>query len=129
MNSKSACPRPRVAGVAVPFGLAHLRHDVGHSRVADLHQIVRHPLAALDLGAAFADPQRIAAADEGLRDDVELELMRELVKDQAVEPVRRIVNRHNHALAHRLGKRADAFSRLTEDVFLFELAVRLEQDQ
>ena len=65
--------------------------------------------AALDLGAAFTDPERIVPADQRLRDDVELELMRELVDDQAVEPIRRLVDRHHHPLAHRLGERADAF--------------------
>ena len=55
--------------------------------------------------------------------------MHQLVDDQAVQPVRRLVDRHDHSLAHRLGKRADAFRGLAEDVFLLELAVRLEQDQ
>ena len=100
----------RVVDVAVPFRLAHLRHDVGDRRVADRHQVDRRPLAALDFGAAFADPQRIVPPDERLRDDVELKLMRELVEDQAVEPIGRLVNRHDHALAHRLGERADAFA-------------------
>ena len=119
----------RVVGVAVAFRLAHLRHDVGDRRVADRHQIDRRPLAALDLGAAFTDPQRIVPPDQRLRDDVELKLMGQLVDDQAVEPIGRLVDRHDHALAHRLGERADAFARLPEDVFLLELAVRLEQDQ
>ena len=34
-----------------------------------------------------------------LRDDVELELVRQLVRDQAVQPIRRIVDRHQHPLA------------------------------
>ena len=119
----------RAVRVAVPFGLAHLRHDIRHGGVADVHQIHRRPLRALDLGAAFGDPEGIVPPDERLRNDVELELMHQLVDDEAVQPVRRLVDRHDHPLAHRLGKRADAFRRLAEDVFLFELAVRLEQDQ
>ena len=50
--------------------------------------------------------------------------------DEAVELVRRIVDRQHHALADRLGERADAFLRRAGvDVLLLELAVRLEQDQ
>ena len=57
-------------------------------------------------------------------------LVRELVDDQAVEPVRRIVDRQHHALAERLGERADAFLRRAgNDVLLLELAVRLEEDE
>ena len=86
--------------------------------------------AALDFGAAFTDPQRIVPPDERLRDDVELKLMRELVDDEAVELIGRLVDRHDHPLADRFGERADAFlSRRRVDVLLLELAVRLEQNQ
>ena len=101
----------RVAGVAVPFEPAHLRHDVGDGGVADRHQVERRPRPALVVGQAFVDPQRHAPADERLRDDVELEVVRELVDDEAVQPIRRIVDRQQHAIAERLGERADAFLR------------------
>ena len=61
--------------------------------------------AALVVGQPFVHPQRHAPADQPLRDDVELELVRELVDDQAVQPVRRIVDRQQHAVAVRLGER------------------------
>jgi len=120
----------RVAGFSVPFHLGHLRHDVGHCRVPDLHQVARAPLPALVVRSALVHPQRHVAADQPLRDDVELELVRELVHHQAVELIGRVVDRHHHALADRLGKGADAFLRRARiHVLLFELAVRLEQDQ
>jgi hypothetical protein len=84
---------PRVAGVAVALHLGHLRHDVGDRRVTDRHQVDRAPLPALVVRQPLVHPQRHAAADERLRDDVELELMRQLVDDEAVEAVRRIVDR------------------------------------
>src|SRR5204863_343852 len=36
----------RVARVSVSFHLRHLRHDIGHGRVANLHQVGRAPLPA-----------------------------------------------------------------------------------
>ena len=100
---------PRIRGVPVPLGLAHLGHEIGDGGVANHHQIDRIPLAALELGAAFVDPQRHALPDQPLRDDVELELMGEFVRDEAVEIVRRIIDRQQHPLAIRLGKRRHAF--------------------
>ena len=120
----------RPAAAAVAFELGHLRDDVGDRRVAHRHQIERLPLPALVVRQPLVHPQRHAAADQPLRDDVELELVRQLVDDQAVETVRRIVNRRDDALDDRLGEGADAFLRRAGiDVLLLELAVRLEQDQ
>ena len=56
--------------------------------------------------------------------------MGQFVDDEAVEPVRRLVDRQHHALAHRLGERADAFLAAPGiDVLLLELAVGLEEDE
>ncbi len=120
----------RVARVAVAFHLRHLRHDVGDRRVAHGHQVGRRPLPALVVRQSLVHPQRHAAADQRLRDDVELELVRELVDDEAVEAVGGIVDRQHHPVADRLGERADAFRRGIgrRDVLLLELAVGLEQD-
>ena len=122
--------QPRVARVAVAFHLGHLRDDVGHRRVANRHQVGRVPLAALVIRQTLVDPQRHAAADQRLRDDVELELVRQFVDDQAVEEIRRLVDRHHHPLSGRLGERQHAFLRgAGRHVLLLEFAVRLEQDQ
>ncbi len=118
-----------VAGVAVAFHLGHLRDDVGDRRVADLHQVARAPLPALVVRQPFVHPQRDAAPDERRRNDVELELVRQLVGDEAVELIGWVVDRQQHAMLHRLGERADAFLRVARrHVLLLELAVRLEQD-
>ncbi len=120
----------RVAAVAVALEVAHLRDDVGDGRVADHHQVERRPLSAFVVREPLVHPQRHAAANQALRDDVELEDVREFVRDQAVEPVGWIVDRQQHAIAIRFGERADAFLRgAGRHVLLLELAVRLEQDQ
>ena len=119
----------RRPAAAVLLELGHPRDDVGDRRVADRHQVERFPLPALVVREPLVHPQRHAAADQPLRDDVELELVRQLVDDQAVEPVGRIVNRQDDALAEGLGEGADAFGRRAGDVLLLEFAVRLEDDQ
>ncbi len=120
----------RVARVAVVFGLGHLRHDVRHGGVAHHHQIEGGPLTPLEFGQPLIDPERHVPADESLRNDVELELVRELVHDQTVELIGRRVDGQDHPLADRLGERADAFlPGARVDVLLLEFAVRLEQDQ
>ena len=121
----------RVVRVAVAFELGHLRHDVGDRRVAHRHEIDRIPLRALVVRQPFVHPQRHAAADERLRDDVELEDVRQLVRNEAVQLVGRLVDRQQHAVSRRLGERRDAFRRGVgaRDVLLLELAVRLEQHQ
>ena len=114
----------------VALHLRHLRDDVGDGGVAHRHQVDRAPDAGHVVGQPFVDPQRHVAPDERGRDDVELELVRELVDDQAVEQIRRFVDRHHDPVARRLGEGADAFLRRAgDDVLLLELAARLEQDQ
>jgi replicative superfamily II helicase len=116
--------------VAVALQLAHLRHDVGNRRVTDRHQVQRLPDARHVVGQALVDPERLAAPDERRRDDVELEDVRQLVDDQAVEEVWRIVERHDHAIAFRLGECANTFLRgARDDVLLLELAAGLEDDE
>jgi len=54
----------------------------------------------------------------------------ELVHDEPVEEVRGLVEREQHPVAIRFGERAHALLRgAGDDVLLFELAVRLEDDQ
>jgi hypothetical protein len=77
----------RVAESAVLLHFAHLRHDVRDGGIADRHDVERAPIAGHVVRHAFEHPQRHVAADQARRDDVELELVRELVDDQAVEQV------------------------------------------
>jgi hypothetical protein len=56
--------------------------------------------------------------------------VRELVNDQPVEPVRRFIERQQHAIAVRFGKRQHTLlGRSRDDVLLFEFAVRLENNE
>jgi hypothetical protein len=122
--------QPGVAGIAIALGLGHLRHEIGDSGVADHHEVDRIPLAALELGAALVNPQRDALANEPLRDDVVLELVRELVRDQPVQVVGRIVDGEHHALTIGFGERRHPFLGGTRrDVLLLEFAVGLENDE
>ena len=117
-------------GVAVSLHLAHLRHDVGHGGIADGRQVERRPVAGHEVGQTLGDPQRVVPADQRLRDDVELEDVRQFVRDRAVEQVRRLVERQQHPVARRLGKRRDPLAhRARDDVLLLEIDVRLEDDQ
>ena len=76
------------------------------------------------------DPERRAAPYERGGNDVVVELVRQLVDDEPVEEIRRLVHRHDDALAGRLREGADAFLRRAgNDVLLLELAARLKQDQ
>ena len=118
------------AQLAVPFELGHLRHDVGNRGVAHLHQVHRPPHAGHVIGQSLVDPERYVAAHQRHRNHVELELVGQLVDDQPVEQVGRLVHRHHDAHAHRLGERADAFlGRAGDDVLLLELAAGLEEDE
>ena len=120
----------RIAEAAVVLHLAHLRHDVGDGGVAHGHDVERAPVAGHVVRHAFEHPQRHVAADQPGRDDVELELVRELMDDQAIEQIGRLVDRHDDAIAAGLGERADAFLRRAGlHVLLPELARRREQDQ
>ena len=110
--------------------VAHRRDDVGDRGVADRHQVERLPVARHVIGQPLVDPQRQAAAEQRSRDDVELEDVRQLVRDQAVERVGRLVDRQHHAIAIRLGEREHAFGQLARlDVLLLELALRLVEDE
>ena len=121
---------PRAAGIAVAFEVGHLRHDVRDGGIPHHHQVDGAPVAGHVIGQALVHPQRHAAADERLRDDVELEDVRQLMNDEPVEQVGRLVDRQHHAVAGRLGKGADALLRRTgDDVLLLELAARLEDDE
>ena len=56
--------------------------------------------------------------------------MRELVHDQAIEQVVRLVHRHDDSLPDGLGECTDAFLRGSrDDVLLLEFAAGLEEDQ
>ena len=56
--------------------------------------------------------------------------MRELVRDQPVERIGRLVDRQHHAIAVRLGEGEDAFGQLARlDVLLLELALGLVEDE
>ena len=121
---------PRVRELAIALELAHLRHDVRHGGVPHRHQVDRPPQAGHVVRQPFVHPERHAAADERSGDDIELEDVRELVNDEPVHEVRRLIHRHHHAIARGFGKRADAFlGRAGNDVLLLELAARLEEDQ
>jgi len=77
-----------------------------------------------------SDPEREAAAQERARDDVELEDVRELVSDQPIERVGRLVDWQDHAVPVRLGERENAFGQLGRlDVLLLEFALRLIDDE
>ena len=121
----------RVPAVPIALELGHLGHDVGDGRIAHHHQVERRPLAAFVVRETFVHPQRHAAANQTLRNDVELEDVRELVRDQAsLQTIWWIVDRQQHPVAIRFGEGADAFDgRTRRDVLLFELAMRLEQDE
>ncbi len=120
----------RIRGAAISLHLAHLRHDVGDRGVAHRRQVERRPVAGHEVGQSLGDPQRVVPADQRLRDDVELEDVRQLVRDRAVEQVRRLVERQQHPIACRLGERRDPLAhRARDDVLLLEIDVRLEDDQ
>ena len=120
----------RVGEAAVALEVGHLRHDVGDRDVAHRHQVERVPDAGHVVGQAFVHPQRDAALDQAARDDVELEDVGELVGDQPIELIGRLVDRQHHAIAGRLGEGGDAFRHFRrDDVLLLELGLGLEEDQ
>jgi len=80
----------------VALEAAHLRDHVGDRGIADRHEVHRPPDARHVIRQAFSDPQGHRFADERLRHDVEFEDVRQLVDDQPVEEVRRIVEREQH---------------------------------
>ena len=115
---------------AVPLELRHRRHDVGDRQVADLHQVEWTPDAGHEVGESLVDPQRHRVPNHRARDDVELEDVGQLVRDQPIEAVRRLVDRQGDAVAVWFRERADPLRTAAgKDVLLLELAVRLEDDQ
>jgi hypothetical protein len=122
--------QPGVVEVAVTLEIAHLRHDVRHGGVADRGQVERRPVAGFEVRQPLVDPQRLLAADERLRDDVELEDVRQFVRDRAIEQVRGLVEGQQHAVARGLRERGHAFLRRAGNhVLLLEIDVRLEEHQ
>ena len=64
------------------------------------------------------------------RDDVELEDVGQLVDDQAIQLIGRLVDRQHHAVALGLGEGGHTFRHLGRDhVLLLELGLGLEQDE
>ena len=93
-------------------------------------QVERVPVRRHVVRQTLVDPQRQAAAQQRPRDDVELEDVGQLVRDQAIEGVVGLVDRQDHAIAVRLGERQDAFRQLAGlDVLLLELALRLVEHE
>ena len=94
------------------------------------HQVDRVPDAGHVVREALVHPQRDAALHQAARDDVELEDVGELVGDQPIELVGRLVDRQHHPVAARLGEGGDALGDLRRhDVLLLELGLGLEQDE
>ena len=121
MNSKhrvsEVVDQARVGEAAVALELGHLRDDVGDRDVADRHQVDRVPHAGHVVGQALVDPQRDAALHQAARDDVELEDVRELVRDQAIELSGGSSIGSSMRLRVRLGKGGDAFADLAGMTF------------
>ena len=110
--------------------IAHRRDDVGDGGVPDRHQVERIPVTGFEIRKSFIHPQGQAAAQQRPRNDVEFEDVRELVSDQPVERVGRLVDRQHHAIAIRLGEREHALGQLARiDVLLLEFAFGLVEDE
>ncbi len=109
------------------------RHLVGERRVADHHQVERLPHAAEVVRESLVDPQRQRllrdAEADAARDQVEGEGVRQLVGDQSLQLVGRLVDRDHHAVEQRLGEGGDALGHeRREQVGLLELGVGLVED-
>ena len=116
-------------GERLELGLGELRHLLGHGRVAHHHQVERVPGAAHVVGQALVDPQRHGALQQGARDQVELEDVGQLVGDQPLQLVGRLVDGDDHPVAHRLGEGRHPFrDEVREQVGLLELRVGLVED-
>ena len=127
-------------GVAEVVGLAprqrlvlaarDLRDLVRDGALADHHHVERIPQPAQVVGKTLVDPQRHAALEQAARNQVELEDMRELVRDQPLQAVRRLVDRHHHPVSHRLGEGQRRLGyEAVGQVRLLELGVGLVQHQ
>ena len=115
------------AEIAVAVELAHLGQDVGQSGIAHLHQIEGAPDPRHVISESLVHPEWNRPANRRPWDDVERELVRELMCDQAVELVWRFVDGEEDAPPEWLGERPDAFRDSPgNDILLLELAVSLE---
>src|SRR5262249_57711012 len=104
--------------------------DMGDRGITDRHQVELIPVAGLVISATLVEPQRKVAANQRGRNDVELEDVGELVRDGAVEQVRRLVERQKHPITFWLGEGGDTLDGgAGDDVLLLEFAARLENDQ
>jgi hypothetical protein len=113
--------------------ILHRREDVVDHGVPNDHLVERVLVLAEVRGHAFHDPERSAgaegAAEVALVEDRELEDVRQLVGDERVQLVGRLVDREHHAVLDRLRERPDLLADLAErDVRLLELGVRLVDD-
>ena len=118
------------AGQRLRLEPAHLRDVVRERGVADLHEVEHVPVARHVVGQALVDPQRRRRSHDPARDDVELEDVRQLVGDEPVELVGRLVDRQHHPVAFRFREGEHALRHLhARDVVRLELALGLEEHQ
>ena len=121
---------PSAGEPAVAIEAGHRRHGIRDREVPDLHDVQRPPDARHEVGEPLVDPQRHALADDAARNDVELEDVRQFVRDEAVQSVRTLVDRQHDPVPLRFGERADALGTLSgKHVLLLEFAVGLEDDE
>jgi hypothetical protein len=120
--------RVRVAAVFVEA--AQRRHLLRDGGVADGHEVEGVPGAALVVGQALVEPEGDRALHQAARDEVELEDVGQLVGDEALQAVRRLVDGQHHAPAHGLREGQHPFGHeVREEVRLLELGVRLVEDE
>ena len=106
------------------------RDLIGDRSIADRHQIERIPLAGHVVGESLIDPQGNRTTHQRAGDDVELEDMSQLVNDELLELVRRLIDGQHHPIPHRFGEREDAFRNFArEEVGLRELGEGLIENQ
>ena len=121
--------QPGVRELTTADELAHRGQGVRERRVTDRHQVERIPDAGHVVGQPFVDPERGLLAEERPRDDVERELVRQLVGNQPIQQVGRLIDRQQDPHTERLGECGDPVGDGSRaDVLLFELAVGLEDD-
>ena len=119
----------RVGAVAVLLEARQLGDLVRDRGVAHRHEIEVVPEPALVVGEALVHPQGHLAVDEVARDEVELEDVGQLVGDQALQAVGRLVDGDHHPVARGLREGGHPFGHEPpEEVGLLELRVRLVED-
>jgi hypothetical protein len=114
--------------------LRDARDPVVHDRVAQHHPVARLLVLGHERRQPFHHPLRRVGRDGlaelPLEQDLELEDVRQLVRDELQQLVVRHVDRQHHPVAGRLGERADALGDEVEhDVRLLERRVRGVEDQ